>query len=347
MSHDISGAATTTARKASTTAAGGATVAVLGAGKLGAAMATLLARSGRSVRLWARRPSLAEKIVEGAAAASGGKSSLRLAGSIEEACREAAIVCFAVPTLALRAVAREAGDVARGDQVALHACRGVDEGFTLPHDVIRAETCIKKIGVLGGPLYVDDAERGRPLVAVLASRFDEVQRLVKSVTAGTRVRIHSTRDVVGVEVAGAVSNVSHIAAGLAAGLGLGETDQGILLTRGLVEATRIGVALGADRATFAGLAGVGDLIPRPVTTTRRHRRLGEEIGGGRDAAHATDAASDLEGLRTMREARALGERLELSLPLVEAVDDVLFHGKPAGPTLEKVLAMDLDLDVAA
>ena len=161
------------------------------------------------------------------------------------------------------------------------------------------------------------------------------------------MRIHSTRDVVGVEVCGAVSNVSQIAAGLADGLGLGETDQGILLTRGLVEAARIGTALGAERSTFSGLAGVGDLIPRPVTSTRRHRALGVEISEGRDAASATEQYSELEGLRTVRAARALGKRLDLSLPLIDAVDDVLYAGKPAGPALERVLSLDLEIDVAA
>jgi glycerol-3-phosphate dehydrogenase (NAD(P)+) len=315
-------------------------VAVLGAGKLGAAVATLLARTGVPVAVWARREEVARRV---ASNANGAFAAI----NISAACEGAAMVCFCVPTSALRDVARAAGDVARGDQIALHGCRGVDDGFTLPHEVIRAESCIKKIAVLGGPLYLDDAERGRPLVAVLASRFDEVQRHVKKLTANTHVRIHSTRDVVGVEVCGAISNVAQIAAGLAEGCGLGATDQGILLTRGLIEAQRIGVALGAERATFTGLAGVGDLIPRPVTTTRKHRKLGHEIGAGTDVASALSAAGDLEGVRTVREARALGERLALALPLIEAVDDVLRHGKPAAPALERVLSMDLELDAAA
>lgn len=313
-------------------------IAVLGAGKLGAPVALLLAGAGQTVHVWARRAEVAQSLAQSS-------SNIRAASTIADAVREASMICFAVPTQALREVARMAGDATRGDQIALHACRGVEQGFKLPHEIIRAETCIKQVGVLGGPLYLDDAARGRPLVAVVGSRFDAVPRVMKRMTSGTRVRIHGTRDVTGVEVCGAISNVAHVAAGLAAGLGLGETDQSILLTRGLVEATRIGVALGADRSTFAGLAGVGDLIPRPVTSTRRHRRLGEEIGGGRDAAHATASSSDLEGLRTAREAQALAERLGLSLPLIEAVDAVLFRSRPPAVALEKVLAMDLDLEV--
>lgn len=317
-----------------------ATIAVLGAGKLGAAVAVLLANAGHSVAIWARRANAAQAL---AAAAPGSK----VARDIASACEGTALVCFCVPAQALREVARAAGEVAHGDQIALHGCRGVEDGFTLPHEIIRAESCIKKIGVLGGPLYLDDAERGRPLVAVLGSRFDEVQRHIKRLTAGTQVRIHSTRDVIGVEVCGAVSNVAQIAAGLAEGCGLGATDQGLLLTRGLVEAMRIGLALGAERGTFTGLAGVGDLIPRPVTTMRKHRKLGQQIGEGADAAAAIAGHPDLEGLRTAREARLLGQRLGLSLPLIDAVDDVLAHGKAAGPALERVLSMDFDIDPEA
>ena len=144
--------------------------------------------------------------------------------------------------------------------MALHACRGVETGFVLPSEVIRAETCLKKIGALGGPLYLDDAAHGRPPVAAVGARFDEVFRMVRALTTDTRVRAHTTHDLIGVELCGAISNVAQIAAGLAEGAGLGETDQGMLLVRGLAEAALLGVAQGAEPATFLGIAGVGDLI---------------------------------------------------------------------------------------
>ncbi len=314
---------------------------VLGAGKLGAAISLLLARTGHDVTLWARSPERARTL------AGRAPERVRVVEKIGDACKAADLLYFTVPAQALREVARAAGEVAQGHQVVLHACRGVEAGFTLASDVIRAESCWKKIGVFGGPLYVDDAERGRPLVCVLASRFDEVQRVTRQLTAGTRVRIHSSRDLTGVEVAGAISNVAQVAAGMALGLGLGDTDQGLLLIRGLTEATRLGVALGADRATFQGLAGVGDLIPRPVSSMHRHRKLGAELGAGGDAAKLAAASTDLEALRTVREARLLGGRLGLSLPLVEAVDEVLFGGRKAGQVIDHLLGMDLELDGSA
>jgi glycerol-3-phosphate dehydrogenase (NAD(P)+) len=310
-----------------------ARVAILGGGNLAGAVAALLSKAEHDVVVWARNDKARNQLAQAL--------RVKAAESAQEACRDAAVVVFAVPTHALRDVARMAGDVARGDQIALHACRGVTDDFTLPHQVIREETCIKKIGAIGGPLYLDDAARGRPLAAVIASRFDEVPAALKTMTRNTRVRIHATHDVIGVELCGAISNVSQIAAGLAEGAGLGETDQGILLMRGLIEAQKIGQALGAERTTFMGLAGVGDLIPRAVTSTRRNRQLGRELAEGKPPSHG-----DLEGPRTAREARALAERMGLSLPLVQAVDDVITNNAPVVPALERVLSLDLDLGAA-
>jgi len=325
-------------------------IAILGAGKLATAAALLLSHSGDLV-VWARRKEAAEKIV--VALPQG-----RVAASIEDACRTASLVVFAIPTHALREVARAAGNVARGDQMALHACRGLEgQGqfphhlshqlpHQLPHQILRDETCIKKIGALGGPLYLDDAVSGRPLVGVLASRFDEVQLAVKAI-APHQVRLHATRDIIGVEVAGAVSNVAQIAVGLAAGAGLSDTDQGILLTRGLVEASRVGQALGAERATFGGLAGVGDLIPRPITSTRKHRQLGQQIGEGANVWVALAAAHDLEGPTTARAVVAFARSAGLSVPLIEAVHAVLEGTSTMHAALDRVLSLDLELDVAA
>jgi glycerol-3-phosphate dehydrogenase (NAD(P)+) len=316
------------------------TVAVLGAGKVAQAVTSLLLRAGAQVQLWARDSDKAKGLSKHMAALG----PVRVCGSVAEACGDADVIAFAVPAPAMASVARAVGAVARGDQIVLHVARGVEPGFVLGHQIVRRETCIKKIGVLGGPLYLDDAHAGRPLVAVLGARFDEVQRAVQRLTQGTPVRLHPTSDVVGVEVAGAISNVAQLAAGLAHGVGLGETDQGILLTRGLLEATRIGVALGAQAATFTGLAGVGDMIPRPVTSTKKHRALGERVAAGE---RVESELSALEGPLTAREAVLLGQRAGLELPLCRAVDDVLQGKQPALSALEAVLRLDLDLSPTA
>jgi glycerol-3-phosphate dehydrogenase (NAD(P)+) len=177
------------------------------------------------------------------------------------------------------------------------------------------------------------------------------------------VRVSATRDVVGVEVAGALSNVGHIAAGLAAGAGFGETEQSLLHVRALLEATRIGVFMGAERATFTGLAGLGDLIPRNVTSTRLHRKAGEDfvragVRSNQDfAASAKDREDDaanadardvfaMEGLVTARAMARFAERNGLDLPLVVAVDQIFAKRQQVRPALDHVLSLDLGLQAA-
>lgn len=329
--------ARTGARRARETEGALKTVSILGAGQLGRAVAEILAAGGSEVRMWSRRSTSRRAV---------GKRfpQLVLADSVAAACEAADLVIFAVPASALREVARAYGETATGDQIVLHATHGVGEGFVLPHQVLREETCVRKIGALGGPLQAREIAAGRPLAAVLASRFDETWQVVQALVAGLRVRIYPSRDVVGVEVAGAISNVTALAVGMADQLELGDTARGVLLTRGLVEAGRLGQALGADPSTFAGLAGVGDLIPRRITTTQRAHAVGGALAQGQALDEILAATKgEVEGVATAAEAVRLAERLGLELPLIQAVDMVLHGEADARQALEDVLQLDLDL----
>ena len=312
-------------------------VAILGAGNMAHAAGALIRRRGFvDIAVWARNGEAKAHLADAIGA--------RLAASVADACRDAALIFFAVPAHGFLEVADALGPVARGDQVVAHAARGVGDGCLLPHEMIRARTCIRKIAALGGPLYVDDATEGRPLSVIVASRFDEAIGLVREVTranSSQQVRIHASHDIAGVEIAGAISNVARIAAGLARGASLGATDEGLLLVRALLEATKLGVALGAERDTFTGLAGLGDLIPRSVTSTRLHNELGMQLARGEQAF----SESSLEGPRTAREAADQAERLGLVLPLISAVRDILVDGPRSQETVRErlrgLLAQDL------
>ena len=312
-------------------------IAVLGGGRFAQAVLGLFA--GRDVHLscWVRRP-------EARAALANRFPGTSFPETVEDACRDANLVVFAVPAGAVREVASRVGEVARGDQIAVHACRGVDEGFVLPHEVVKTETCIKQVVALGGPLHVRELGEGRPIVAVAASPFDDAVEALKGVTDQTPIRIHGSRDLTGVEVAGALANVAALAAGLSDALDLGDTARGILLPRGLIEAIRVGRALGADEATFRGLAGVGELIPRRVTSTERHYALARALVDGQDLETALgEVGGAVEGVETAAEGVLLAERLELDLPLVQAVDMILHGEAEPRSTLEEVLKLDLDL----
>jgi glycerol-3-phosphate dehydrogenase (NAD(P)+) len=313
-------------------------IGILGGGRFGRAVAGILAGRGVRAHIWSRssrtRGVLAAELPEG----------VRIHGRVEAACEDAQVVLLAVPMAGMREVLSQYGDVARGDQVVVHAARGVEAGFVLPHQIIRQETCVRKVAALGGPIYAPELGAGRPVAAVLASRFDDAFEQVQRLCAGTRVKVHASRDVVGVEVAGAISNVASLAVGMADALSLGETARGILLTRGLSEAATVGVHLGATPMTFSGLAGIGDLIPRRVASYEHHLSLGRQLARGEVDAETVASQNDrLEGLTTVRAAVRKAEQLGIELPLIDAVDAVVRGEVSAADALDDVLSLDFDL----
>ena len=295
----------------------------------------MLSMTGRPVQVWARdkaqRKNYTSKV-----------PGTLVTDNLEEACAGARFIVFAVPADAVVEVAGLYGDVARGDHVVVHGVRGFGPEGELAHQAIRNQTRVRLVAALGGPLYFDDMASGRPIVAVVASRFREAHQAVADVTAKTPARVHRSDDIVGVEVAGAISNVTHLAVGMSQAFELGETARGILLTHGFADAERLGIALGGSPATFSGLAGVGDLIPRPVRSTERHQRLGAVLAKGGDLVKAQKALGGcVEGITSARAASRLAGRLKLKLPLVEAVASILDDGADPLATLEDVLSRDI------
>lgn len=307
-------------------------VSVLGTGPFAQVVARILVPSGARIQMLAFREDH-EVEVEG----------VRVLNDVEEAVRTAGLLLFAVPAGDLMDIAGRLGPFVQPDQLVLVASRGATEGFRLPHQHIREKTCLRKIGVLGGPLHVEELAAGRRLNAIIAARFTEVITAIKGLTRGTPVSFHTTRDVLGVEIAGAIANVATIAAGMTETLKLGDTARGVLLAHGIAEARRLGVALGADPETFSGLAGLGELIPRSVRSMERHVELGRKLSAGLSLDESlSQVRGHVEGVQTAREAVRKAEELDLELPLVTAIAKVLEGGKvDSRVELEAVLARPL------
>lgn len=315
-------------------------VALLGAGRMAQVAGRLLLGAGHHVRVWTRSPSAHPELAEVLPEAER-------VTELEAAVAPADVLFLALPANAIAEVCGLAGAYTRGYQIVLHASRGISDGFLLPHQAIRSVTGLKKIGALGGPLHSRDLGSGRAVASVLASRFDEVFELTRGLVQNSSVTLHTTRDLIGVEVAGAISNVSAIATGMAEALELGDTARGLLLVHGLSEAERLGLALGAEPETFAGLAGVGDLIPRSVSSTDRHRMLGSLLARGAAFTEAEDqVGTRLEGPITTLEVQKWASKHALTLPLVSAVHSVIEGQRAAREALETVLRLDLS-DLAA
>jgi glycerol-3-phosphate dehydrogenase (NAD(P)+) len=206
-------------------------------------------------------------------------------------------------------------------------------------DVLGAGT---PIAVLSGPSFAREVFDGQPTAVVAAARDHDVAKRAQQVFSTARFRVYSHTDVVGVELGGALKNVIALAAGMLEGLGLGNNPRAALITRGLAEITRLGVALGADPMTFAGLAGLGDLILTATGTLSRNRTLGLELGRGKTLAQAqAGRASVAEGVNTAKSAVALGERHGVELPIARQVADILFEGKNPREAVGALMERDL------
>lgn len=308
--------------------ASGAHVAVLGYGHLAQVLVPLFAPLA-PVRVWTRRP------VE-APTKSEGVTFWHDMGAV---CSDALMVLVAVPAGGLRQVAYALGAVARADQCAFLVTRGVQEDFALPHAMLRQETCLRHIAFVGGPLQAVSGSALRSLTWVVATRYEAPIEALRRLGVTQRLRISTTGDLVGVEVASAMANVTLLAQGIAHGCGTDDITQGVLLTRGLGEAARLASAMGGDADTFTGLAGLGALMPRRAPFASGDGKLGVLLGQGQTLAEAlvSVGTSASEGAVTAIAACAAAARLDLELPLVQAVRDVVTGTVPPKEALAQVL----------
>lgn len=257
--------------------------------------------------------------------------------SAAEAMEHAQVVVLAGNSEELRALAEAYGPHARGDQIVLTAARGIRKGFELPHETIRAHSCVRKIGVFGGPLHAQDVETEHHATIVLASRFPEVVSAVDGWLPQDRVTVEASTDLIGVSVAGAYGHVSSTLIGLSRGLGWTSTAEGLLVAHGMVEARRLGVAAGADPETFRGIAGWGELLPRAPGRSNRHGRLGEALIRG----ESPPSDDRLEVIATVAEASVKGRALGLATPVADAVGRII-DGAPAKDELQSILRSPLE-----
>ena len=310
-------------------------VAVLGAGAWGTTLADLLARKGEEVRLWAFEPEVVDGINREHVNAvflpeSPLTPDLVATGDVREAVREAEVVVSAAPSHAVGAVARQAAAAVRPDALVVSVSKGLEPERLVTMSTVLAETLgpLVRVAVLSGPSFAQEVYARQPTLVVAASAAPAVAEAVQRVFATGYFRVYSQTDVIGVELGGALKNVIALAAGMLEGLGLGQNTRAALITRWLAEITRLGVAMGADPLTFAGLTGMGDLILTATGALSRNRTLGFELGRGRSFAEAQQGKRTVaEGANTARSAVALAERHGVELPIAREVAAILFEGK--------------------
>ncbi|HZB25909.1 MAG TPA: NAD(P)H-dependent glycerol-3-phosphate dehydrogenase [Vicinamibacterales bacterium] len=307
------------------------TIAVLGAGSWGTALAVHLERAGHEVRLWARDAGFAASLQ-----AEGVnhrylpdvvlRSTVRVTSVLDEATSGAAYVVAAVPSHGVRAVFRCAAGALRRDAIVVSGVKGLEERtLARMSQAIAEETGgVHPVVVLSGPSFAAEVARGLPTAVLAASSYAAAARAVQEDFRGPAFRLYASDDVVGVEIGGALKNVIAIAAGAVEGLGLGTNALAALVTRGLAEISRLATAEGGRRETLAGLGGLGDLVLTCTGDLSRNRRVGVELGRGRALAEILSGMGMVaEGVRTTGAALALGERHGIELPIAAQMAAVL------------------------
>jgi len=323
-----------------------AEIGVLGAGAWGTALAATLApRHG--VRLWARDPAQARAI---AAARRNQRylpeielpAALRVTGELRAALEGADLLLAATPVAGLRDLAQhlEAGG---GSAPLVWLCKGFEQGSALlPHQIVeQALGAQARCGALSGPSFALEVARGLPCALTLAARDARFARDAAAWLHGGRLRVYFSSDLVGVEIGGAVKNVMAIAVGISDGLALGQNARAALITRGLAEISRLGVASGGTAETLMGLAGAGDLILTATGDLSRNRRVGLELARGRTLAEILAGLGHVaEGVRSAAEVVKLAARLNVDMPVSAAVSAVLEGRVTPQQAVELLLARD-------
>ena len=324
--------------------------AVIGAGSWGTALAIHLARAGVDTVLRARRPEAAADLRrdrENAAYLPGCAfpEALQVTADLAEALRGRDLVLFVTPAQSSREIFRSAAPLLEPGADRVIASKGIEEGSGLRLDEVLArespqipDPCV----ILSGPSFAEEVGRGQPTAIVAASADEAAARRVQEAVSSGPLRVYRNRDPVGVALGGALKNVMALATGIAEGIGLGLNTRAALLTRGLAEMTRLGVAAGGSAATFAGLAGIGDLVLTCTGGLSRNRSLGIEIGRGRRLADIlAERRTVAEGVATTRAALALAARHAVDLPIAAQVRAVLDEGRAPAEAVQDLLSRQL------
>ncbi len=325
-------------------------VAMLGAGSWGTALALHLARLGSPVALWEFDPARAAEVDRSRLSLPflpdhPLPESIHVTSDLSAALRGARTAVIAVPSHTLRSVGARITALGRGARGGpdtwVSATKGIEEGTGMtPRQVLADSTAIPlgEMVVLAGPSLAAEVTRGLPAAILAAGDDAHRTERVQGLFASPRLRVYTSRDPLGVELGVSLKNVIAIAAGIVEGLHLGSNAMGALLTRGLAEIARLGEALGADRETFLGLAGIGDLVTTCTSGLSRNHQVGLRLAEGQALAQILDEMVMVaEGVRTTRSALELAQRLQVPMPITEQVHAVLFEGKSPRAGLDDLM----------
>ena len=328
-----------------------ADISMIGAGSWGTALAVLLHKNGHRVTVWSAIEAEIKMLLkehEHKDKLPGVKlpEDMEFTTDLEKAVKGADVLVLAVPSPYTRSTSHNMAPYVEAGQLIVNAAKGIEEKTLLTlSQIIEEEIPQAKVAVLSGPSHAGEVGRGIPTTIVVGAREREVAEYLQNVFMNEVFRVYISPDVLGIELGAALKNVVALAAGIADGLGYGDNTKAALITRGITEIARLGVAMGGRFETFCGLTGIGDLIVTCASMHSRNRRAGILIGQGYTMKQAMDEVKMVvEGVYSAKAAMGLAKKYDIQLPIIEQVNAVLFEGQLADEAVKNLMLRDKKIE---
>ena len=321
-------------------------IGVIGSGTWGTAIAILLSHNGHEVTLWSAIPSEIEELEKTRRHPNLPEAEIpkeiQMTVDLKEAMEDKDLLVMAVPSVFVRETAKKMRPLCKDSQRIVDVAKGIEEKtLDTMSMILKEELPMAEVAVLSGPSHAEEVSRGLPTTCVAGSHKKAVAEYIQSVFMSPVFRVYTSPDVLGIETGAALKNVVALAAGIADGLGYGDNTKAALITRGMAEIARLGVAMGGKYQTYAGLSGIGDLILTCASTHSRNRRAGILIGKGYSMEEAMkEVHMVVEGVYSAKAALTLSKKYGVPMPIVEQVNEVLFDGKPAKDAVSDLMLRD-------
>lgn len=328
-----------------------ADISILGAGGWGIAIGVLLNNNGHKVTMWSavdREVTMLSEKRENEISLPGITISedIQITGDLNEAVQNKDIIILAVASSYIRSTAKRLNGLVKEGQIIVNVAKGIEDDTLMTlTDIIKQEVPHSDVAVLSGPSHAEEVGRGLPTTCVVGAESRETAEYIQNIFASPVFRVYISPDILGIELGGALKNVIALAAGIADGLGYGDNTKAALITRGITEIARLGIAMGAKPLTLYGLSGIGDLIVTCASMHSRNRRAGILMGKGYTMEEATKEVNMVvEGVYSAKAAVKLAEKYQVSMPIIETVNQILFDGLSAKDAVGELMLRDKTIE---
>ncbi len=330
-----------------------AKIGIIGAGSWGIALSVLLHNNGHTITVWSALPQEIEQLKachEHKDKLPGVKlaEDILFTTDLSRAVKEMDILVLAVPSSFTRETAHRMAEFVENGQIIVNVAKGIEEATLMTlSQVIEDEIPQADVAVLSGPSHAEEVGKGIPTTIVVGASSRATAEKIQNIFMSDVFRVYTSPDVLGIELGAALKNVVALAAGIADGLGYGDNTKAALITRGMAEISRLGMAMGGKFETFSGLSGIGDLIVTCASMHSRNRRAGILIGQGKTMEEAmAEVKMVVEGVFSTKAAVALAEKYHVELPIIEQVHEVLFCGKAAADAVKDLMIRDKKIEIS-